>query len=67
MGSLFKAPPKPKKPAPPSVAEPTATESKRIAEKEDKKRVAASSLRQSVRGGAVNPAYFPGTKTNQGQ
>ena len=66
MGGLFKSP-KPTKPAPPTSAKPSVDEAKRIAKKEDKKRVVASSLKKSVRGGAVNPAYFPGTKTAQGQ
>lgn len=53
--------------APPPKQEVNREESERIGERERQRRIKESSYNNSIRGGAVNPAYSTGTKTQQGQ
>lgn len=67
MGFLSPKPPPMPAVAPPPKQEATREEAELVGERERKRRLKESSYQQSIRGGAVNPAYATGTKTQQGQ
>ena len=67
MGFLAPKPPPMPKVAPPAQSDVNRDEANKIADDKERRRKKNSSYNQSIRGGAINPAYGMGTKTKQGQ